>query len=145
MTNQIGSRNRKKLSKQLGISNYGSNVIKKEGTKMFFSIHKSVTADLWRLDGERGDCGSRFRVPPLQNGPYEEILYFFNTCFHQLFEPDNFCFDDIARYFVYVIVIVSVIVIVIETISKTKKLLVPSKLKLSGSKSWFLNVGPKVS
>ena len=45
MTNQSGSRNGKNLSKQLGILNYGSNVIKK-GTKMFFPIHKSVTADL---------------------------------------------------------------------------------------------------
>ena len=87
----------------------------KKNSKMFFSIHQSVTADLWRLDGERWDCGSRFRVPPLQNGPYEEMFYFFNTCFQQLFEPANFCFDDTARFFVIVIGIV--IFIVIESIT----------------------------
>ena len=57
----------------------------------------------------------------LQNDPYEEILYFVNTCFHQLFEPDNFCFDDIARYFVFILVIVVVIVIFIVIVTMTNQ------------------------
>ena len=40
---------------------------------------------------------------------------------------------------VIVIVFVIVIVIVIEKITKTKKLVVGSKQKLSSSKSWFCN------
>ena len=43
---------------------------------------------------------------PLQNGPYAKFVYFFNTCFQQLFGPDNFCFDGTTRSFVFVIVIV---------------------------------------